>query len=317
MRSRLKTVLVAAVAVAVLTATGAWAAGQISGKDIKNDTISSKKIKDGTLKRKDLNRKVKDALNQVGQQGPQGPAGPQGPRGDEGPQGPAGPASPAEYANPQWGQIDRNTVGSPQVELRGGPIVGAAANQSPPYGEGSLGLTVDGNPSGDAAEQATFGDEVDFQGDAVADLTELGFHVYTTGENADRGNPNMPVIKIEIDPNLDATPSNFSTLTFLPPQSASNVWSGYIDATTTPASPSGTGFILSGAAGTATGCNLATPCTFAEMQDALDDGASDATIYTVAVGKGRDFAFAGAVDGLRVNGTVYDFEPFGVFETTP
>jgi hypothetical protein len=39
-----------------------------------------------------------------------------------------------------------------------------------------------------------------------------------------------------------------------------------------------------------------------------------ATIYTVGVTKGRDFAFAGAADGLQINDTIYDFEPFGVEE---
>ncbi len=83
-----------------------------------------------------------------------------------------------------------------------------------------------------------------------------------------------------------------------------------------PASPTGTGFILSGAEGTATGCTLATPCTFSALKTALQAG-TGAKILTVGITKGRDFAWQGAVDGLRVNGTVYDFEPFGVQETTP
>ena len=33
--------------------------------------------------------------------------------------------------------------------------------------------------------------------------------------------------------------------------------------------------------------------------------------------KGRDFAWNGAVDGLRINDIVYDFEAGGVFTTTP
>jgi hypothetical protein len=32
------------------------------------------------------------------------------------------------------------------------------------------------------------------------------------------------------------------------------------------------------------------------------------------VGKGRDFSWQGAVDGLTINDTVYDFEESGVFE---
>jgi hypothetical protein len=185
-----------------------------------------------------------------------------------------------------------------------------------------LSLTVDGEPrfsgtSGpggtDQREQATFGNEVDFVGDPFSAITEIGFHVYTTAENNARGNPNMPNIKIEIDPNLSATPTNFSTLTFQPENSAAG-WSGYINAATAPTSGNGQGWYLSTAAGVATGCTIATPCTFTQVKTALADGGDAATIYTIGIGKGRDFAWEGAVDGLRVNGTIYDFEPFGVIE---
>ena len=49
----------------------------------------------------------------------------------------------------------------------------------------------------------------------------------------------------------------------------------------------------------------------------LDDGGDGATIFSVSVTKGRDWRWAGAVDGLRVNDKVYDFEPFGVREVAP
>ncbi len=152
----------------------------------------------------------------------------------------------------------------------------------------------------------------DFVGDFVGGVTALGFHVYTTGENNARATPNMPSIKIELDPELTATGSNFSTAVFVPDNSTADEWSGYINA----ADGSDGFWFLTGAAGTATGCNQTTTCTFAQMQDALDDGAPDSTIYTVAVGKGRDNAWAGSVDGLRINNIVYDFEPFGVQETS-
>jgi hypothetical protein len=44
---------------------------------------------------------------------------------------------------------------------------------------------------------------------------------------------------------------------------------------------------------------------------------SAATIYTVAVGKGRDKAWVGAVDGLRINDKTYDFEANGVKAAKP
>ena len=69
---------------------------------------------------------------------------------------------------------------------------------------------------------------------------------------------------------------------------------------------------LTGAAGTATGCNQVTYCTLGEVKAALPS----ATLYTVAIAKGSDYAFSGAVDALQINSTTYDFEPFGVIEKT-
>ena len=291
--------MVAVICALVVGATGAVAAQLITGKDIKNNTIAAK----------DLKKKLRNKIGQSGTAGSPGQTGPQGP------EGPAGPAAQATYTNPQWGVMDRNTQGSPQVDLRGGPFAGIT--QEPPFGDGSLGLSVEGDASRPDGQRRRAGDlrEVDFVGDTVASIDELGFQVYTTGENNGRGNPNMPLIKIEIDPNLSSTASGFSTLTFQPSNTTANQWSPYIDATTAPASAAGNGLFLSGAAGTSTGCALATPCTFAQLQTALNDGGDAATIFTVAVGKGRDFAWSGAVDGLRVNNTIYDFEPFGVVET--
>ena len=43
------------------------------------------------------------------------------------------------------------------------------------------------------------------------------------------------------------------------------------------------------------------------------DGGEPARILTVAIAKGRDYEWSGAVDGLRINSTVFDFEETGVF----
>ncbi len=240
--------------------------------------------------------------------GPQGPAGPVGQRGPVGPRGPAGTA---EYAGPHWGIIDRNTIGSAVGALRSGPFV---PGSSPPFGDGSLGLqtsnnAISGTPAPPASEKISFGNEVDFIGDKVGDLAEVGFRVFTTGENLDAGAP-MPNITFEIDPNLTGG-NHYSSMVFIPDTPSVgdvNKWSDYIDATS-----SGEWF-LTGSAGGSTGCNTTTTCTFDELQTALADGGDDAIILTAAVAKGRDSTFAGAVDGLRINDTVYDFEPFGVNE---
>ena len=44
-----------------------------------------------------------------------------------------------------------------------------------------------------------------------------------------------------------------------------------------------------------------------------NDG-TPASIYTVAVAKGRDNTWDGAVDDLRINSKIYNFEPYGVQE---
>jgi hypothetical protein len=198
--------------------------------------------------------------------------------------------------------------------LRAGPITATGA---PPFGEGSLSILVGvGNgvrATPDDEEKAAYGNQIDFFGAPVDGLSDVGFHVWTSGENSDPsannvgGGINMPSIAFEIDPNLASTPSNFSTMTWVPgANSPSNEWSPYLDATTT-----GTWF-LSGAAGTATNCNQTTTCTFARIQDALDDGGDVATIYIAQIAKGRDKAWQGAVDGLQINDEVFDFEEHGV-----
>ncbi|MFI9588538.1 hypothetical protein ACIHCQ_43760 [Streptomyces sp. NPDC052236] len=212
-----------------------------------------------------------------------------------------------------WGVITRNTIGSPVAALRNGPfgsfgVQGPSA--SPPYGRGSLGIEVadDSTSLAPPSEKVDFGNEVDFYGDPVLGLNEVGFHVFQTGENISYGGPrNLPGIKFEINPNLTASASTYSTLVWVPgPSPVTNRWSPYLDATTTG------DWYLTGNAGTVTGCNQTTMCTFQQLKTALNDGGAQPTIYTAAVSKGRDNMWIGAVDGLRINNTVYDFEADGV-----
>ena len=66
---------------------------------------------------------------------------------------------------------------------------------------------------------------------------------------------------------------------------------------------------LAHGSGLRAGCHAGSHlCTLTEAKAAFQD----ATLNDVQIGKGRDFAFAGAVDGLQLNNTFYDFEPFGV-----
>lgn len=204
--------------------------------------------------------------------------------------------------------MNRNTLGSPSAELRSGPVTPPLLGQpasTPPFGTGSLNLTV----AGGTTERVAFGNELDFLGQPFT-LTAVGFHVYNVGENILGGANNMARIAIEIDPNLEppSDPSNFSTLTFFAPASLPGVWSDYIDATTTG---------LWGATGGAfagTPCDInGSLCSWADLQTLLSDGGDPPIMGSVAIAKGRDTPeWHGAVDGLRINNTVYNFEEYGV-----
>lgn len=138
----------------------------------------------------------------------------------------------------------------------------------------------------------------------MRDLTKLGFHVFQTGENVGYGGiRNLPNIRFEINPRLPSLPGDtYSTMVWSPPAVAqANQWSGFLDATTTG------DWFLSGNE-LAPLCTQSSPCSFTTLRNGLQQ----ATILTVAVGKGRDHNWVGAVDGLRINRYVYDFEADGV-----
>jgi hypothetical protein len=204
-----------------------------------------------------------------------------------------------------WGVIYRNTEGSPVAELRNGPY-GTFHNAGspvaePPFGKGSVGIVV-----ANGTEKVDFGNEVDFVGDPVLALSQTGFYVFQPGENGS----SMPVIRYEIDAALNALPADhYTTMVFVPnPVSSFNQWSGYIDATL-----STTGFwYFTGAEGGATGCTQATQCTFSQAMSQLNDGGAAPIFYSISVGKGKDSRWAGAIDGLRINDWIYDFEADGV-----
>jgi hypothetical protein len=301
--------MLACVAVALIVGTTtATAASLITGKQIKNGTITAQDIKRGSVTQSRLAPGLRERLQPVGAQGgsalpgpagAQGAAGAKGDKGDKGEKGEKGDPGPKRSSG-NWGVINRNTIHSPTVELRSGPF-------DAPVGDGSLNLAV-----ADGTEKAAYGNEVDFAGDDL-ELDEVGFHVYTTGENNAAPADNMPSIAFEIDPNIGAIASNYSTLVFTPKKTASNAWSGYIDAT----DPASGWWGLTGGAfntpATQANCGLNGPrCTFGQVMGLLNDGGEPAKLISAGVTKGRDYEFHGAVDGLRINDDVYDFEETGV-----
>jgi hypothetical protein len=251
-----------------------------------------------------------------GENGGQGPAGQNGAPGANGANGSNGAngANGAASVGPHWGPVARNIIKSPVNDLRNGPF-SPGANGSPPFGDGSLALET-----GDGTEKASFGNEVDFLNDPVADLNEVGYRVYTTGENSAKPtNPNMPSITIEVDPEgAGGTTTNFSSLVFIPSsESPSNQWSGYIDATDSAQGSWGLTGTAFNSPATPANCGLnGTRCSFDDVKTFLASG-TGAKILSVQVSKGRDDEWQGAVDGLRVNDEVFDFELFGVVTRTP
>ena len=330
--SRVAAVAVGAAVVVGLGSTGAWAAATIGSDDIRDGGIRSTDIRNGGVHKADVRRGAvgsdevtNDSLGLAdlrpsaaerlrGSKGPRGPRGPRGAKGDDG--------DDFGFRGRNWGIVDRNVIGSGDAFLRTGPTAinfPSATRIRPPLGIGSLGIRVEGDDIAGVEPQATvdqvsFGNQVDFFGDRVSSLRQLSFWVFTTGENNANGARNMPTIQFEIDPNLAATNTDdYSSLVYSPANGTANEWTRFnaVDATQGPT------WFLTGSEGTVTGCTQAARCTFAQIQDALDEapGTPDPTparIYPAQIVKGRDFSFSGAVDALRINGTVYDFEPVGV-----
>jgi hypothetical protein len=312
----LKMVLVVSGVLLISGGASAGAASLISGSNIKKNSIPLNRLTKATQNK--IKSGVSGQAVVPGQRGPAGTAGIKGntgapgAAGANGTNGAKGDTGTVVYNGEHWGQIDRNTIGSPVAQLRSGPYVrtGTGAG-APPLGKGSLGLNVGTvGTTGDTREKVSFGNEVDFVGNDVADLTAVGLHVYWTGEDKARSADNLPNITFEVDPTgiTDSTTgSNYSSLVFIPAGTSvePNQWNAF-DATT-----SGTWY-FTGAAGTATNCTLSTPCSFSAMKTAVGTTYNKMDVLSPAVVKGRDTTFQGAVDALRYNDKVYDFEPFGV-----
>jgi hypothetical protein len=293
-----------ALAIAVLSIT---LAGSAIATANGGTTAKSSKAKAAKKKKK----KKKKQQGRQGIQGPQGVPGTNGTNGTNGTDGNPGPPGPTGEG-PNWGTIDRNTIGSANADYRTGPFGSFGTAGQPPFGNGSLNLSV-----ASANDKIAFGNEVDFFNNPVAALTQVGYQVFTTGENSQtpvvptNGTLNMPSIAFEINPHgAGATTTTFSTMVFTPAaNSPADAWSPFIDATTTGLwGLTGSQF---NSPATAANCGLNGPrCTFADLKTFLATG-TGATIDTAEITKGRDFEWHGAVDGFKINSQVFNFEPSG------
>jgi hypothetical protein len=288
---------------------------------VGNVTVASAGKSNHAKKTKKKKKKKRKTL--AGPQGPAGPAGPEGPAGTPG--GAGTPGADAVHQNSNWGVISRNTSGSVSAYLRDGPFGGFGVTAAPPKGNGSLGLDVA------TGGHIQFGNEVDYFGDIVKNINTLSYSVYQTDENTDVGGNNaaqgnLPNLSFEVNPHVNGSGSTYSSLVFIPPPSvegSDNGWQPTIDASgaTTPG-VSGWWF-TNGAISTALGgvCTQAMPCSWSTLKAALvADDAIDAppmTVYSVEINKGVDNPWHGAVDAVRVDNEVADFNADGVRTVAP
>jgi hypothetical protein len=254
--------------------------GGVANADLANNAVNSAKVADGTITSADIaNGTI--AIGDISA---------------------AAQDALTAYSGANWSIMDRNVIGGGDSYLRAGPTVGPVA---PPLGVGSLGIRT-----GSGEDKAHFGNQVDFIGDEVSALTAVSYWMFTTAENIVIDPRNLPNIAIEIDANLTTIGSDFTTMVYQPRSQVPLIWRER-DAVADP-DPH---WRLTGSEGDEIGCNDVTFCTFEELVIRLADGGDPAIILSVGISKGRDFAFSGAVDALRINDVVYDFEPNGVFET--
>jgi collagen triple helix repeat protein len=93
--------LIACLALSIALGGTAGAAVLVTGKQIKDGSVSGRDIANRSLTGNDVRDRSLTPLDFDGSvQGPAGPAGPQGPAGDKGERGPAGPSGPAGPAGP-------------------------------------------------------------------------------------------------------------------------------------------------------------------------------------------------------------------------
>lgn len=129
---------IAAVALFVSLGSSATAAIVITGKDVKDGSLTTKDVKDSSLLAKDFKPGELPRTNVVGSPGGAGPAGPAGPQGERGPAGETGPAGP---------QGDPGRDGAAGLAGAKGDL-GPQGEKGAPGATGATGLTGPQGPAG-------------------------------------------------------------------------------------------------------------------------------------------------------------------------
>jgi len=329
-RLRAPTLVVAVVALVVGVSSGAMGAKLITGKDIKDGSVKSADITNGTLVTKDLKKNgvSADRLKKGTISSDKLKAGAIGngklvgnavtsDKIKDGTVGSndlangsvtAGKLAPGAVAFPQtlWGPMIRNQTGAAQSTLVPGPT-------GQPLGDGSLQLSTQ-----TATDIAAFGDSVDFAGLPLASITSLSYWSF----NGDATPLVRPSLRMEINPHLVSDGAlggvfEFTTLNYAVLPGATG-WVQHANIQDDQL------WFLTGAEGDQIACNQTTMCTLPELVanlDASNDGDPAAPAISSGVyfglGSGVAAPTTTAVDDFVFNNFVFDFEPGGVFLTTP
>ncbi len=305
---RTRTAAIAAVTIALTAAFagGAVAASKITSADIKDHTIQSKDLKNGAVQTKQVkdNSLKSDDLKNESVKSEDLKNGTVATEDLKNGSVTASKLAPGAIAFPNslWSTVLRNQSGAAQSYLQAGPT------GQEPMGSGSLALKVTGT-----SDLAAFGDSIDFLGVPLASITELGYSTYSP----DGASTAVPSLRLEINPHLVSGVGGtleFTTLTYEPPPAGSG-WVTHADI------QDDAHWYLSGSEGDEINCTQPNMCTLTEVTTRLVDHA-DADPAAPAISSGVYFglgsglpATEAAVDEFVFNGSVFDFEPSGVFLT--
>ena len=334
--------IVSIIALVIACAGGAYAAATITGSDIKNNSLKSNEVKNKTLKKKDLQQEAAQAAHgQAALTVPTEPMVPTVPMARTVPTVPPVPTAQtvpmAQTALngdrpriPSGAQIVRNNDGSPT----GGSSADGARSE-PPLGDeitearversgtATHGIAANDDGTASGTEKASFGKWS--TSPVIRERHQPGsvIRVLTTGEdNAGPGNPNMHAE--DRDPSGLANEVTPSMVYVQHPLSRTRA-SGSHERRRTQSGETPVAGFYQRRCGHRHWLRARTRrgdfCTLAQAKTALvannDGGCACGRSDRSRVGKGRDYAYQAHSDALRINNTVYDFEPEGVNVTTP
>ncbi|GAB5589227.1 hypothetical protein Unana1_04127 [Umbelopsis nana] len=226
--------------------------------------------------------------------------------------------------NSRWQINLRNTIGSRGISLANGPAVVVLDGNyftvsAPPFGNGSINLLAGPPPQKeippDLQEKAGFRNEVDYYAQLFQTISKVGFYVFNARKDshAPRVPSNPPTIEFEVWFHLpnEQTPV-YTLIVWQPPSSVPvNQWSDFIDATKV-----GTWWLTNDDV-IKSGCGPKpdSQCSFGELKKKTNSTDWQAYIESVGISKGPiAYDWQGAVDGLRINDKIMDFEAEGVYE---